>query len=848
MGANDGHVVFGCFFERETDVIVRQDSQFEGAWSELVAVLAEREVRPNKFGSAEKNLGVEMRASMFSLAKFEPREGHVTKRANWFVTAHSGIVFDLDVMVDIDDIRYALRDVEYFAYTTHSHDPSCGATKWRIVFPLLRPVPAAAYKAARMWVAHAFPKAHFIVDPAASALSTAYFLPSCPQETLRFADAFRNEGLIIELPPVVELRSSGGPAMRKISKSIDWPWARAKMLQHERLREAFKAVLKGKPFAPAPTPNEPGSRNDTLSRMCGVLAGWYPYASPDELAEIFRPSLEVMTAERPDDPPEDVAWAANNIETAQSKLLEKAANERLEYSFAVGVPSEKKETPEQAPIEALSTPAQDQRIEKLATDNGLDDADALRRALILQRGKSFWVWNDAVGSWNGPWQEREIYFVAEEQLVSVPGVQLWRRTQTGGIARKSFQDLFFEHGRVLNDIHYDLTLGANLYDARGKVLRLATPIRQDIQAEEAPQLVQDWIEAIGGRLVDKLLDWLALMLRFDMPSAALFIQGKKGTGKSLFARALSQLWAVKGPTPMKNVDTKFNDALLRCPLVWIEEGKWKEFGDPTIVLRQLITEADRYVERKHQELVSQVGHLRLVASVNNFNMFAQTKESLTPEDRDAVAERFLPLDPTDDATRILREIGPREKQNRIVDDAILAKHVLWLQKTRNAQPGMRFAVEGDTLGSFADRMITDDKGWGAGVTQWLAGWFCDPLRVEREGAHKVYRGDGQCIVNPQLVVQTWSTYVKNNRPPEAPQISDALRSLSVEGHLVEFPQPNPHGMCGFRVKTGVVIEWMARTGLGGSIQTAFQTINGSSGGARSATVVPIRQHQAESLV
>ena len=51
----------------------------------------------------------------------------------------------------------------------------------------------------------------------------------------------------------------------------------------------------------------------------------------------------------------------------------------------------------------------------------------------------------------------------------------------------------------------------------------------------------------------------------------------------------------------------FNDELLRCPLVWIDEGKWDNFADPTLVLRRLITEPSRRVEEKYLSKIDLVG-------------------------------------------------------------------------------------------------------------------------------------------------------------------------------------------------------------------------------------------------
>ena len=89
--------MFGCFFDRETDVEVRPERQFsDGPWGELCEVLSRRDVRENKFGGREKNGGVELLAPMYNLAKFEGREGKEPRRSDGFVDRVIPVVFDLD--------------------------------------------------------------------------------------------------------------------------------------------------------------------------------------------------------------------------------------------------------------------------------------------------------------------------------------------------------------------------------------------------------------------------------------------------------------------------------------------------------------------------------------------------------------------------------------------------------------------------------------------------------------------------------------------------------------------------------------------------------------------------------
>lgn len=823
--SNDTHPIFGCFFDRETDTRVRDGKRFdiegnEGEWSELCDVLSKHEVRSNKFGGKDKTgLAEDIMAPMFNLARYRDRDGKPACRQNWHVVALSGIVFDLDENVDIDRIQQELREIEFCAYTTHSHDPIAGLHKWRIVFPLTRAVTAAAYKSARAWIVTSHPKAGLLVDAKAAALSTAYFLPSCPEETQHAARAFRNEGMLLELPAMHELtKAASFPAPRQFTKTVDQTWLRAKLLSYkdEHLRVAFKSVLKGQAFGSAPTATTPGNRNDTLSRMAGVLAGWYPYANADELAAIFFESLKVMTAQEPNDPPPDVDWVADNIERAQSKILSRAADEQVTFDFAAGIAPEKKDLAErQKEREAANaelaevTPTQREELDLVAQDLGLVDAGTFHKSLILSFHKNFWCWAPEQHTWNGPWQDSEIFRIMHQQLNGIPGVMLYKLTEHG-LSKKQATDLLIEYGRVIENISYDLRVDRTTYEPADSRLRINIP-RRPLVAERAPPAVEDWLNEFGGDYASKLTDWLSTMLRFDLPQSGLFILGAKNTGKSLFCRAISQIWKVESPTRPQHALSTFNGEIVKCPIVWIDEGRWDNSRDPTLMLRQIITENDRKINDKHASLVMHEGYLRIVASVNNFKMFTQ-QESLTPEDRDAIASRFLHITPRPKAAEILRKMGTFDARNAIVKKSILAKHILWLQQTHapSVEIGDRFAVEGQVEGSFAERLITDDEGWGSRVTAWLVGWLTDPMRVERENMQKVFRKLGMCIINPALVIAQWGTFIKSGFP-EHQQIINALRALSHEGHPVEFPEPNPHGMCGYRIKTDLIVDWAQRS-------------------------------------
>ena len=198
----------------------------------------------------------------------------------------------------------------------------------RIVLPLSRPVPARDYKAAWAWVRNFLQP--FILDKVATAVSTAFFLPSCPPGYDQYARSFIGEGAPLVLPTLGAPKSSAlavVPSEQLIGDKIDWVWLKQRLRAYDRdteVRKAFAAVLKGLPFARPPEQGRPGNRDAMLTRMAGVLGGMALQCDPAQLAELFAPSLAVMAEESPDDPPPDLENAGDKIARAQSSMLAKS--------------------------------------------------------------------------------------------------------------------------------------------------------------------------------------------------------------------------------------------------------------------------------------------------------------------------------------------------------------------------------------------------------------------------------------------------------------------------------------------------------------------------------------------
>lgn len=310
---------------------------FALTWPDFVAtVKAKFKTREDKF--APGSCG-------FNLATFGERDGknpkgeplppgQKTNRDNNHVETLSGVVLDFDKNYDLGRVFDGLKGIAHLAYTTfqHTHD----APRWRVVVPTSRALTPKEFSAVRAQLVIMLtgepPNTKRGADEQAKAVSNFFFAPGCPAVMIEHAEwRVSDDDAIVWTPPTVttpSVRTAQPKPAVMLGSKIEWEWLEAKMAAYPKdpdVRRAFRAVLKGESFAAH------GTRDTLLTRMCGVLAGWAPNAEPAALAVKFAPSLAVMTAENPADPPPDLDQTADKIARAQAKLGAQAVERASEH-------------------------------------------------------------------------------------------------------------------------------------------------------------------------------------------------------------------------------------------------------------------------------------------------------------------------------------------------------------------------------------------------------------------------------------------------------------------------------------------------------------------------------------
>lgn len=184
--------------------------QSEETLAAIRAMLSEHEVRETKEGP------------LWSPTRYSPG----SNRSNTNVLEVSCLVLDIDVEVELDELRSTWKGLTYGLHSTFSHSPKKHG--YRAVFPLKVPIPAADFELKySLMVARL---AGSVADPACKDISRMYYLPSCPEQGVDYKRSEWSDGDLLDPTEftaatalVQEVRHSGGnkPWDRYVA-TTDW--------------------------------------------------------------------------------------------------------------------------------------------------------------------------------------------------------------------------------------------------------------------------------------------------------------------------------------------------------------------------------------------------------------------------------------------------------------------------------------------------------------------------------------------------------------------------------------------------------------------------------------------------
>jgi len=702
------------------------------------------------------------------LSPAEWADGWPSKSAEGVVKIWFGAI-DLDGVPDskIDELGDFLGSCgySYILYTTYSNDQKPGLYA-RLFFEISRPLTPDEWP--RFWP-HLYNLVAWcgVIDQKCTDVGRGYFAPAVPLQgeegslLWQAADPLDVDALLAKTPPAPVAPETKVKVPQRAFE--DWlaelkDGRRRKEKDTHRLVETLSAVLEGRRFA------QYGDRDETMYWLSRHIVNRWPDADPDSVAAIFAPSLAVMHGAKEDQI--DIVKIADKVQARQRERAEK--QQQLEQERQ----DRKKQLIRLAFGSERDTPYTEEELAYFAETLGVP-RESLNRVWILQQEGHYRFLRD--GEYSKPFPHLNVETVAERYLAPVADVSAYKLNDKGEPTLKSARELVKDCGTVISSCVYDMTTYETKIDFANSALRLPFYRLRQLEAEQIP-LVDEWLRLLTGVNYERVLDWLVSLFDLSRPCAAIYFQGQKNMGKSLFADGISRLWTVQGPAKLKDVVGPFNQTLERAPLVFCDETLPPELKKPggTERLREMIVERTHRINKKYVAELYLSGCLRYVFASNNPDMLS-FGTNLTKDDEAAVAERFLFLRVPEAASAFWS--GGRDGRS-LVDDDLFAKHILWLKETRPMPKSTsRFLVEGNS-GDFAIDLLLSREDVSA-VCHWCVSYLQNPTRLHGD-LHGIFVEGGSLWLNASTLVERWDTYQTNTFPPTAMSAGRTLSKLSTD--------------------------------------------------------------------
>jgi len=715
---------------------------------------------------------------------------------------------DATTLKVIEHVQQATKDYESFWYTTHRHNPDDGLYKLRAVFPLDKPLPPERH--ADAW--HKFN--HFIGghnDANTKNISRFYYGHSTAESNAEHATTFHNAtGQWIALDWLLSLPSGdltpshvnapkfAGSAVLEIEdlKRISQSLRRSHDEKKRALGDTFDKLSRGKVFA------NPGERDGVIFAICVELAYRHPSLNPEQAAQLFRPSLVSMD-QLASLEPRGVLGTMDDIATnklpraLRYKQEAQAKNKESRMSEARGDDEGHEYTPEE--------------LEHIATSCGIQKEE-LRTRWIIYSPSSVYFLN--LKGYQGPFPREYTNTLADLYLKPIPNVATYH-----GDKRKTRDALLSQYGTFASNTEASLVAAASHYDNERNTITLATaPRDRTLQPRFHPD-VHLWLEHLGGRLKEKLLDWIACVPKLEDPCCGLYLYGAPNVGKSFLANGLARIWEAQQPTPIEVAFSEFNEDLSRAPLVLADEYV-PDDRNISGKLRDLISTRSITIGGKYKANARLVGSIRLMLCANTGNLIKLPGDP-TNDDVAALAQRFLVIEVKEDAGLYLKTIPP-ERLARWASYAI-AEHCLYLADNREFERGRRFLVEGD-LGSMGSRLLNNNDR-SSSLTEILTRLILEPEPYYNNTKARQYiqRDDDAIWVNAQVFAEVWEAYLSNVKPLGTRQIGNALNTITT-GQTMRL-RVGPRRVKFRQLRIDHVAQWADAHGL--CDEEDFETIAGA---------------------
>lgn len=652
---------------------------------------------------------------------------------------------------------------------------------YRLVWRLPKPIKVSFFEDWRHQFCEYLIEQGIDADPACSSWNHMFRAPSTPHfrpDPDQYDFSALREGETLDWTPPRTPAKGSAPSPGKAGTPVYGPDAPDPKSLPSPTKGEYRKHLEGSPFFEAARANLPladkGERNSITIKAIGAVLGRADQPDPLVPFRLLAPSVQAQVAE-------GSRWG---VEWLWSKCvwfagLEAGRREQIEHEKEVS--------------RKLLTKRQKNAAETL----GHPDDETVSRHLIIAAPPSYYVLDDERLTYRdavqGPLLLRELRRHCQSLCPSTENEKGGNLDDRELLARysTSAREIVMRYG--LEDNTYDPETGV-LYERAGSV-------RADLKPRYHAEIAR-WLELLGGKFHDNLLDWLACLTNVDKPTAALYLQGENGVGKGLLGHGIARLWGAH--CDFADITKNFNERLTRTPLVWADEKAEVESSrSASAAVRRLVGSSEFQIRRLYRAPATLQGCPRLLITANNDSALV-FQEALSGDDVGALVRRFGHIYAGAEPREYLESLGGQEGTEEWVSGNLIAEHVLWLTENRTVTPGTRYLVEG-WAPEFAEDLVTQQSLQGQ-VCIALVRYLLNPGREEGMPVR-----DGALHVNGSSLASAWKRLLGSDvRTPTQGDLASALGSMSESKERIRTPNGQVRA---WKIKTKVLTRAAERLNL-----------------------------------
>lgn len=350
-------------------------------------------------------------------------------------------------------------------------------------------------------------------------------------------------------------------------------------------------------------------------------------------------------------------------------------------------------------------------------------------------------------------------------------------TDRGATRKIPAIELFERYGRFVRSVTYEYGYEGGAYEGEddgGELVLGCCPV---LEADPFfDEEIDGWIRAFAGDLYQNVVRWLATVRFLDRPTCAIYMYGGPGTGKTLFTTLVASLFN-SAPTEWERIaSSKFNDQLLRGPIIAADEPR-RGLGRGSTKFRQIISGARLDIEAKGMPVASLKGSPRIIITANNDQAMA-FEDSLGKRDIEALTERTGVV-PVQDRSRAYLEERLEDVRNSWRGKRFAA-YVSWLEQNVEVDTtSSRWLVAGWDAPLL--RNISAHTSVAYEILAIIAGRIAAQGGVHGESDGVFMVGD-EVYISPPHLKKLWTGDGRSSTNVTKRELTAAIRTNSLDDH------------------------------------------------------------------